>query len=289
MAQLTLANLIDEVQDEIQNKPQAKIVRALNKVIRRIYHEPPMWKRGTFTTSPKVVTGTVSVTLNSTTATFSSAILATTDPLTLVQIEGDQAWFTLTPSNTTVGALSSVWPTTTDATATFTLVRPSITFPSDVGEIMEVGRDNYEPLSFARDEFRRAWPSAMAVGVPELWFPYLHDSSGTPDDKLRIVLVPAPDTRMVYSYSYRARPTFIAADAATTVTVPLPDVWNEAVIAGVLAYLWKQEDAAGLRSRMDLYEGLVARTRARVLPAATIKPRIPRRALAIYSNRPSNG
>ena len=75
MALLTLAELIDEVVDEIPGKEQAPIVRSLNKVIRRLHTEVVQPQRLTFTSKQSVTTGTVSATLASTALTFSSGVL----------------------------------------------------------------------------------------------------------------------------------------------------------------------------------------------------------------------
>jgi hypothetical protein len=276
MALITLSEMLNEVQDEIAGKPQAKIVRALNKVIARLYKEPGVLIRGTFTTLAKVETGTVAVTNDSTTATFSSTVLTTSDPLDIVQIEGDSTWFTLTPSSTTVGALSSKWAQDTDATATYTLVRPAISFPAAIGEIIEVGRAGMEPLGFSNTEYDGAFPSWTRTGTPTAWMPYKYDSAAaTPnDDLLRIVLIPFPEEMIVYSYTARPRPTRISITATpSSTTIPLSDVWYEAIVEGTLYFAWLQEDKAVAQFHFQLYEEALKRIRSQLMPSARIVPR----------------
>lgn len=291
MALLTLAELIDECQDVKATLPQAKIVRAANKVIRRIHAETTIPQYSTFTTRAKVTTGTVSVTQDSTTATFSSAVLATSDPIDLVQIEGETAWFLVTPGSTTVGTLSSMWPAATDATATYTLVRPTVSFPRAVAEILRIWRPGLEDLDYAPDrggdEVERL---ASVTGTPVRWSPYIHDAAtASPnDDLLRIILDPAPESRETWMYSYRSRPALLTPGGATTQTIPLPDVWNEAVIAGTLCGAYEVRDGlAAAGAKRSEYEAIVKRIKGSLLPAAVVKPGVHRRNLTAYSPRPT--
>lgn len=290
MALLTLANLISEVTDEIPNKEQAFIVRAINKVLRRIYTENVEPQRGTFTTVPSVTTGTVSVTQDSTSVVFSSGIVLAADPLRIVQIDGEQSWFNLTRgAGDTLGALSSKWPTTTNATATFTIAYPTITFPAAVGEILSIWREGFEPLHFNSDAQLSTILPQVTSGIPTHWSPYLHDeAAATPSDDLRrVFLAPVVMTRMVYSYTYKPRFTFLDPAGLTTQTLPLGDLWYEAIIAGTLFWLWKQEDQ-GQRALIQstIFEEALARARGSNLPSATIRPRRIRSGIMAYEDRP---
>lgn len=285
MALLTVADLLDDVLDEIPGKEQQPLIRAVNKVIRRLHTEIVQPERSTFTTKAKTTTGTVSVTQDSTAVTFSSGVLSASDPLRLVQIEGDSTWFLLTRNAAdTAGVLSSAWGEATDATATFTIVYPCITFPSAVGEILRIKRFAEFEL-----EFDHAGPVPASVGRPLTWGPYVHDStSASPDDdKLRIFLNPAPEDRLVYSYWYKQRTTFLDPDGATTQTIPFSDLWYEAIVQGVLFHVWKQEAQSekALLAR-GLYEDALSRARGSALPGAIIPPRRMRRSLTAWEERP---
>lgn len=288
MALLTLANLLDDVLDEIPGKEQEPTVRAANKVIRRLHTELVQPQRSTFTTKAATTSGTVGVTQDSTTATFSGSVLSTSDPLRLVQVEGDSTWFLVTrDAADTDGILSSKWGQATNATATYTIVYPTVSFASTVGEILSIQRPGEEPL-----DFRIGGRFPETSGIPQAWSPYSHDgSSASPDnDKTRIILNPAPESRIVYSFWYKPRTTLLDASGATTQTIPFSDLWYECIVQGALFFLWKQEaqsEKALLASQ--LYERAMNRARGSALPAATIKARNRRAATYIYEERPIGG
>ncbi len=289
MALKTVASLLDEVTDVLPSAAQAKVVRAANKVIRRIYGDISFVEYSTFTTKPAITTGTVSVTQDSTTAEFSATPLSTSDPINLIQIEGDSQWFVLTPSDTNTGALSSKWAEDTDATATYTLVFPSMSFPTNVGEILRIWREGEQDLKFCADRGSE-WLIGSVVGRAERWSPYLFDSTAASpnNDLLRILLTPAPEVREVWQYAYRRKQTLLTDGGATTQTIPLPDVWWECVVAGTLFFLWDQRDK---QDRADFwrgeYERVFQRTRGMLLPSAAVTPKTARR-LTAYSPLPRN-
>lgn len=289
MALKTIADLNDELTDQIPGAAQAKVVRAANKVIRRIYAEAGILEYGTVTTKAKVTTGTVQVTQDSTTAEFSGTPLATTDPLVLIQIEGDSSWFKLTPVDTNTGTLSSVWAAANNATATYTIVYPAISFPSYVGEIRRLWREPEDDIRFCADRGSE-WLMTSVTGTPTRWSPYIYDSTAASpnDDLLRVLLTPAPETREVLQVSYFRRQTLLTPGGADTQTIPLPDVWWECVIAGTLFFLWDQRDKQDRSDfwRME-YERTFQRTRGTLMPSAAITPRV-RRHLTVFSPNPEN-
>ena len=288
MALLTLAKLLDEVRDEIPNKEQAPIVRAANKVLRRLQTECLLPQRSTITTKAATTTGTVSVTADSTTATFSSGVLSTSDPLRLVQIDGDSTWFTVTRNAAdTAGVLSSAWAEATNATATYKIIYPTLSFPAAVGELLSIWHAGEEPLRFAMNETDVQWQTT--VGQPCFWSPLLYDDAAADpnNDLLRIRLHPPTDERIVYSFLYRPRTTFIDTAGATTQTVSIPDLWTEAVVSGTLFFLWKQEannEKALLHSA--LYEAAIARARGSSYPDMVLGPRTYRQGMYAYDDRP---
>lgn len=290
MALMTVADVIDEITDFLPSAATAKIVRSCNKVIRRIYAETTLPEYTTFTTRAKVTTGTVSVTQDSTTATFSSGVLSATDPVVLVQIDGDVNWFVVTRNAAdTAGVLSSKWAAATDSAATYTIVYPSVSFPAAVGEILRIWREGFDDLQFCADRGTE-WVTGSVSGTPVRWSPYIHDSaSANPnDDLLRILLTPAPESRIVFQVAYRRRQTLLTPGGATSQTIPLPDVWNETVVAGTLFFMFDQRDEEG---RSDFwraeYERVFQRTRGTLLPAAAVTPKT-RRHMAVYSPLPRN-
>lgn len=290
MALLTVTNLIDEVLAEIPSKETVNIVRAINKVTRRIYTELIEPTRSTFTTKVAIDTGTVSVTQDSTVATFSSGVVLAADPFRIVQIDGEQAWFTLTRgAGDTIGALSSKWPAATNATATYKIAYPTVSFPTAVGEILSVWREGFEPLQFSADSRLTTILPQVTSGIPTNISPFFHDeATASPSDDLRrMFLTPVPLVRMVYSYTYKPRFTFLDPAGSVNQTIPLPDIWYESIVAGTLFWLWKQEDAlTRIGPQQTIYEAALMRARGANLPNAVIRPRRTRSGIIAYENRP---
>ena len=287
MALLTLSQLLDDCQDEIPSKAQAQVVRACNKVIRRIQTEFVEPVRSTFTTRPEVTTGTVAVTQDLTLVTFSSSILSATDPVMLVRIGSDAGWFILTYASATTGNLSSKWAAATDAASTYSLVYPTVTFPAAVGRVQKIQRPGFPPL-----DFRPAGSCPWASGIPTSWSPYSHDETSTTpnDDLVRIFLDPAATDRLVYEYWYDPRTTFLDPAGQTTQTIPFSDMWYEAIVAGTLSHLWQQEGAPDkAMAKAAVAEAAFTRARGSMLPAGTI-PRTRRMpGLYAYEKRPIGG
>jgi hypothetical protein len=284
---LTLAALLDDVRDELPSKEQAPVVRAVNKVVRRLHTELVGPERSTFTTRAVTTTGTVAVTEGSTAVTFSSGVLLVTDPLRLVRVEGEAAWFALTRNAAdTAGVLSSAWPRATDAAAAYEMAHPTVTLPAAVGEVTEVRRGNAAPLGF-----RPAPGCPSGVAAPATWGPWSVDSSAASpsDDLLRVVLDPAPLEAEVFSFWYRRRTPALSPSGATTQTVPFSDLWYEAVVQGTLFHLWRQEGDRG-KSLLagQLFEAAVARARGAAQPAAVLRRRRDE-GLWTYEQRPLEG
>lgn len=277
------SDLVNLVTDAIPSASTAKIMRAANLVLLRVHNELTLPEYGTFTTRAKVTTGTVSVAAGSTTAEFSGTPIATTDPFSLIQIEGDDAWFTLTPVDTNTGTLGSAWATTTDATATYTLVFPTVSFPKAVGGVLRIWRDGEADLFFAGDRGAAFAPAALGpTGTPTYWSPYLHDSAAASpsDDLVRLLLSPAPESAEVLSYSYRRRPTLLVESGGTVLTqaVPLPDAYNEVVYAGILFWFWNQRDRGGQGEYWrGVYENAFRRVKGYVQPSTMVQSHNARR------------
>lgn len=293
MARLTVADMIDAVTDFIPSIAQAKIVRASNYVLQRIHVETSIPEYSTVTTKAKVTTGTVSVAQDSTTATFSSAVLSTSDPFHLVQIEGDSAWFPLTPSSTTVGALASKWAVATDADATYTLVYPSISFPRGVHQVTRIWRESLGDIVYAADRGSdfQAFTGSI-TGTPTTWSPYAHDSaSASPDDDLlRILLTPAPESREVLMYSFVRRPTLLTPGGATSQAYPVPEFWTPTLVAGTLFWLWDQRDKQDRSAYwLSEYNREFSRVRGTLNQSAVVRGRAMTRTLTTFPAQPTQG
>lgn len=276
MSRLTLASLIDEIGDEIPDVAQAKVVRAANKVLQRIHSETNVMDTSTFTTRAKTTTGTVSATQDSTSLTFSGTPLASTDPYMLIQIEGDDAWFTLTYASTSTGTLSSKWAEATNATATYTIVYPTVSFPQTVGQVHRIWAQGLPDLTKIGDRGEGGDNRLGFTGRPEEWYYFgLDTASASPNDELlRIGLRPAPEQRWVFHYTFSKRPTLLDPAGATTQTFPLQDFWNEVIVAGTYSWLWSGRDhpeRAGYW--LGEYERAIMRVKGQVNKSGTVSPR----------------
>jgi hypothetical protein len=270
MALMTLATLLRIVRHEIPGKDQPSVVDAVNMVIRRVHTDTVEPQRTTFTTKAQATTGTVAIAQDATLATFTglATALAATDPLTLVQIDGDSTWFPLTYASASTGNLSSKWAEATVAAATFTLVYPTASFPNTVGEVLNIFRGS-DKLAF-----RPGGGCPWGVGSPMSWSPYRHDeaSAAPSDDLTRVWLDPAPTDRQALVLEYRPRTPAIATDAATTVTIPFTDLWEEAIVEATLEILWGQESDGKTRVALKhaRAENALARARGGADPAGVI-------------------
>jgi hypothetical protein len=246
---------------------------------------------GTFTTLPSVTTGTCLVTQGAVTVVFSSSILSASDPIRLVRIGDEPTWFLLSRTSGTNGELSSAWALATDATATFTLVYPCVSFPFSVGQILRIWREGELDLIYAQDIASEGLPTEI-VGTPRRWATYIHDSAAaTPNDELlRIILDPAPQSREVWSYSFMTRATLLTRTGATTQAVPLPDHWNRYIVAALLAGVYEIRDGLDKAQEKTAYAEKVYReTRGAQNPSAVVsaRGRSPRRMM-VNSPTPTN-
>lgn len=291
---MTLLEVLDDVRDTFSDAPQEKIVRAVNDIVRDIYAEITVPQYSTFTTKAKTNTGTVSVTNNSTTATFSASVVLAADPIRIVQIEGSQAWYGLTRNAAdTAGVLSSAFDGVTDTTATYTILYPAVSFPVGVGEILRIWREGIDDggLAFAGDRGSDMDFAQLAVvGSPIRWSPYIHDSAAASpnDDLLRILLTPTPEAVETFMYAYRSRPTKLTTGGATSQTIPLPDGWDRVVKAGVMARMYEIRKGLDVAlPKYNFYARLKKEQRGNLLPAAKISPRTRTRHLRAFSPNPS--
>ncbi len=243
MSQLTLGGVIDYVRDYVPQCPQAKIVRKLNLILEEIHEEVAQIEQTTVTTRAKVTTGTVMAALGSTAVTFSSAVLTfpNTDSLVLVQIAGSSTWYVVTPSSTTVAALSSAFDGASGPTLTYTIVYPVVVFPASVGQILNM---NYrgDALMQADKENHELRLASFGVGRPRWYGSYVPDTTATPDDAHRVILTPYPDAVYSLECSSKRRPVLLGIADATTTKLVLPSLFNRAIQFGTLALCWSQED-----------------------------------------------
>lgn len=243
MSQLSRSSLVTLVQDFIPDKPYAQVARAANLAITRIYNEVPFQSRSTFTTTAPITSGTMTTVTSGLTVTNSGTPF-TSGAVYLVQIEGDSTWFTATAvGSTSVLTLSSAWTQTGASGLTYTAVSPVIALPSTVLQPIELRLEGDRPLRFAPDEAPEALNERYSTGRPRLYTNTTINSSDSPDDAYRIMLIPAPDAKYAVTYTYWVRPTFYStAGGGDASTSSLPALWDTALLYGTLFHCWDQED-----------------------------------------------
>lgn len=245
MAQYTLSDVIGFVQDYLPDVPQAKIVRKLNLIIEDIYTEVGQVQVSTFTTRAPTTSGTVTATAASASLTFSGTPLASTDTLMLIQIDDDATWYKLTYASTSTGTLSSVFAGTGGAGLSYTIVYPTVSFPSDVQQVLSICRQGHEPLEYASKTNLEERGCHFSPAQPTWFSSYLFDAAASPDDAHRCLLIPWPDAAYSFEYSYLPRPTLLTTGGATTQKVLLPSIFNRCVLFGTLALCYGQDDGEG--------------------------------------------
>ena len=247
MSQLTLANVSTFVRASIPNYPQAKIGTFANLVLEEVYERLNQINYGTFTTTAPYTTGTANVGNNSAAIVFSGSALGASDPLRLVQVGDDPTYYIVTRTNATTGVLSSVYAGTTNATATFKIVYPTVVFPAAVGVPLAIKREGFGRLEFGPASDLNARLRGNTTGQPMYYSPYAMDGAATPDDAHRILLTPYPDAMYSYAYEYLARPTLIDPDTVTPTTekVPIPTSFRSALLFGTMALCAEAEDKDG--------------------------------------------
>lgn len=128
---------------------------------------------GVLTLQPIITTGTVAVTNNSTTATFSSAPGSVAG--WFLKVEGHQDVFRISSIVTTAAVLDAVYTGTTAGTATFQLMKLEYALASDVLRITAPMRAyradrQYEIRGVDMSALDRDWPIALVEsGIPDLY------------------------------------------------------------------------------------------------------------------------
>lgn len=245
MSQILFSEVVTFVRVHLPNLPQLTIGTHLNLMLEEIYERLALNYYSTFTTRAATTTGTVSVTAGSTAVTFSSGVLGASDGMRVFQSNGDSTWYVLTRTNATTGVLSSAYAGATDATATYTILYPTVTFGAGVGTILRVGRANTNlELDLAAGAARNRVTMGVTSGIPLYYAPYAFDDGATPNDAHRIILTPFPNTAQAYEYEYDARPTLVDPSAAdpTTVSVAIPTTFRKPLLYGTLGLCWLRED-----------------------------------------------
>ena len=227
----------------------AKIAAVINEVYRDIAAKQDwFWllKRSTITITPRITTPTASLTLNSTTGTFSAA---PTQNSVNVSVAGFILSPAATPDDTnalyritsthaaaaTAFAIESVFTNATSTAASIRLYQDAYSLPTDCGKVINVlrygrvlplRRMGIEEMSWLKLSDRRE-------GTPEGYAIYDYATTGDPTTARLIQFYPFPDDdyhRLEVFYKQT-----LNTELSSTTRPHIPDDFSQVLIYGALA------------------------------------------------------
>ena len=269
---------------------QAKVLQTIQDVYRDICAKTDWWwlsKRVLMATTPKVSSGTVSVTQNNTAITFSTAPQQYSSNVSvsgftfLVSGSTDDALATYRISSHTSAAtaatLDAVYTGTTDTAATFTCYNDVLELASDVGKLLSVKRYG-DPRPLERvgwEEMSRLKGFNRTEGRPQVYTVYDFETAGTPSSGRLLHLHPYPDIAYRLEVWYKQRPTYPLSDSNNPI---IPDEFEQTLYYGALArgfplYLNDLERGAYYQSLFnDVMALMTAQQREYASDAPTMQP-----------------
>jgi hypothetical protein len=251
-ANLTFTDIQTRVMNQLRlpttNTAEAtKVAAVINEVYRDIAAKQDWWwllKRSVINITPKIEDSAMTLTLNSTVGTFSSAPQQNS-------VNVSVAGFILSPSGATDPALYRITSTHaagatafaldaayTNATSTETSIRlykDAYTLPTDCGKVIHVKRYGrptplrrmgIEELSWLKQQDR-------SEGPPEGYAVYDHDTTGDPTTQRLIQFYPFPDSnyhRMEIHYKQT-----LNTELSSTTRPHIPDDFSQVLIYGTLS------------------------------------------------------
>lgn len=271
----------------------AHAISALNRAYRAMWmgggefvkgmNEPWLWLKkdppGTLILEPVYETGTVSVTNNNASITF-SATIATSRANWFFKVDNHPDIFRISAhtAGTDTATLDSVYTGDTDTGATYQLMKLEYELASDVLRViapMRVRSTQYEIDGVELPALEREWPLHLAEpGVPEVFAPVT-------ETKVRFNRYGGQSSTELIrvEYDYLRKPTSELADDSTEPLVPLQHRQVLADIALVYLLIAKADDKAdiiGLQAKAGL-ESMAADNRKRMSQmsrrTALIEPR----------------
>lgn len=258
----TAADLIDDIlfrsgeANDGTSDFEAEALQLLNRAYREMYEggmafandiqEDWLWLKkdppGNLTITPVYDTGTVSVTKNSVTATLSAAS-ADSRAGYFFRVEGHPDVFRVSAhtAGTTTLTLDSVYTGTTNAAATYKLMKLEYDLPSDVLRITSPMRvqasERMKIEGVLLNNLEQDWPlQDVESGVPTVFAPVT-------ETKVRFNRYGNSDVAGVFyrvEFDYLFRPADLTNDAASIPVVPLQ--WRHILSDMALTYLYTSKN-----------------------------------------------
>jgi hypothetical protein len=207
---------------------------------------------GVLTLKPAINTGTVSVTLNSTSITFSSGPTVDLDNY-YFRVDGHADVFRIAAhtSGGTAATLDAVYTGTTNAAAGFTVFPLEYNLATDVMRIVAPMRtyvstggewSRYKIYRSDLDSMEEEYPLVTsAVGVPDMYAEIGETTPGTRRVRFNRYIHPSQTTYLRVEYEYLFQPTLLTSPGTTEEPV-LPKQWRHLLADFVLAYLFGVKD-----------------------------------------------
>lgn len=272
MGQITLGVLTTRVQAWMPGHLESQVSIAANEILNDLYSFVTFLGRSTFTLRAPYSTGTVAVTGGgaTTSVTGTGTSWSASWAPCLIRISGEDTWFVFTPTAGTTGTLSSAWPGETGSGLTYEIVHPFVAFPNTVQHPTRMRIEGNADLRHAV-ESDEMWGGSIEPGRPTHFSVYDPDESS--DALFRVQLHPPPDADYALTYGFVLRPTYFTSGDSSS-KPNLPDLFDQALVAGTLALCWDQEDKQDrARFWFGRYKELKAQVTARWNALAVAQPR----------------
>lgn len=262
MGLLTQASIELAVLDHIPGKGTASIERAILEALNQVSRDFPIYRRGTLTTTPPATAGTVALTAGSAAVTGTGTSFQATDVNQLFIGEGSSAVFSiLSRSSATAIVLSSAWAESNDADATYQIVYPRLSLPSDALYVHRLRIPSFDRKDLARTSLDAIFDQDVltggTTGRPTSWAYVSNEGTGTVTE---IQVFPYPDQRYVLEGLFQVRGS-ISGVGGGTVTHYLDDT----LTLFKYATLWACFDMIDAQDRAVFWKTLYEQEKARYI------------------------
>ena len=246
MASLTLANIETRCANSLRiptsnSTEMTKLDAVINEVYRDIalkYDWEFLHKRTVINTVADITTGTISVTNDSTSVTFSSAPTPSVAQRVLI-VDGN----TIDPgaayrvsahtAGATAATLDAAYTGGTDTAAAYSVYGDSYDLPTDCEHVRFIRRAGFQ------HPMKRIDPSEMeeikgwdrSEGSPQIYSVYDFDTTGDPTTQRQLVIHPYPDEIYRMEVHYRRS---LNTELATTTRPLIPDDFAQLLVWGTL-------------------------------------------------------
>lgn len=248
MASLSYTNIETRVMNQLRvptsnTTEQTKIAALINEVYRDIGAKYPNWwwlrKRTVLSTVDDITTGTVDVTNNSTSITFSSAPTPDLDTRVFM-VTGNtlDSGAVYRISAHTAGAaaatLDAVYTGATNATASYHVYGDALSLPTDLKDLLFIKRYGFlSPLQIiSPEEMQTIKQYDASEGKPQVAAVLDFLTTGDPTTARRLVIHPYPDEIYRLEVDYTQS---LNTELSGTTQPLIPDDFRQIIIYGALA------------------------------------------------------